>query len=138
MPTVFAAVRHATGVVAVASVAQALTTIAVLVVCALVWRRTSNPATRALALMAGIPLVGPYAYDYDTCALIVPILYLVREAWRSGEVAGRDVGLVLMLWVTPLALWVVSTVLDQQIGPLLLGAALVASVRRSVRGPTAS
>jgi hypothetical protein len=98
---------------------------------AFVWWRTTDPRWRALALAASLPLVGPYAYDYDTCALIVPILYVAHAALRRSEVSRRDAVLLVVLWLTPVALWLASTALGQQVGPLLLGMALAEAVRRA-------
>jgi hypothetical protein len=131
MPTVFVAVRHATGNLVLAWAAQTVATAAVLVASAFVWWRTTDPRWRALALAASLPLVGPYAYDYDTCALIVPILYVAHAALRRSEVSRRDAVLLVVLWLTPVALWLASTALGQQVGPLLLGMALAEAVRRA-------
>ena len=108
MPTVFAAVQHATGAASLAWTLQSLTTLVVAAACAFVWRRTRDAGVRALAITAAMPLVGPYAYDYDTAVLLAPILYLVA-AFRAGRGAGRDVVLVVGLWLTPLVLWLGST-----------------------------
>jgi hypothetical protein len=53
----------------------------------------------------------------------------------AGRATGRDVALVIALWLTPVVLWLGSTAIGQQVGPLLLGAALVEAVRRSLRDP---
>jgi hypothetical protein len=132
MPTVFVAVRHATHVLAVAWTAQAITSLAVLVACAWVWSRRADRVARALVLTAGMPLVGPYAYDYDTCALVVPILYLGREMIEAGRPRAGDMAVLVVLWLTPVALWLVSTAVGQQIGPLLLVALMAAGIRRVV------
>lgn len=129
MPTMFVAVHQATGASGVAAVAQAATSLAVLIACVWVWIRTDDVVARALVLTAALPLAGPYAYDYDTCALVVPILYLVREALAGRSRVG-DAAILLTLWLTPVALWLVSTAIGQQIGPLLLGVLVVAALRR--------
>jgi hypothetical protein len=130
MPTVFAAVQHATGATTLAWGLQAATTLVVAATCAFVWFRARDAGTRALALTAGMPLMGPYAYDYDTAVLVAPILYVAR-ALAAGQAGGRDVALVVGLWLTPLVLWLGSTAIGQQIGPLLLGGALAEAVRRA-------
>jgi glycosyl transferase family 87 len=133
MPTAFVAVHHAIGGTALAWAAQAGAGIAVMLACAWIWRRSDDPVARSLVLTAGIPLAGPYAYDYDTCALVVPTLYLAREM-IAGRVRSGDTAILLTLWLTPVALWLVSTALGQQIGPVLLGALVAAAVRRAARG----
>jgi hypothetical protein len=133
MPTVFVAIHHATGASGVATFAQAVVSVAVASGCVWVWRRTDDPVARALVLTAALPLAGPYAYDYDTCVLVVPTIYLVREALEGRRRAG-DAAILLTLWLTPVALWLVSTAIGQQIGPVLLGALFAAAVRRARRG----
>jgi phosphoglycolate phosphatase-like HAD superfamily hydrolase len=49
----------------------------------------------------------------------------------AGRATGRDGAVVTALWLTPVVIWLGSTAISQQIGPLLLGAALVEAVRRA-------
>lgn len=131
MPTAFVAIGHATGSASWAWAAQAVVTAGVVTACVWVWRRSNDPLTRALALAASIPLVGPYAYDYDTSVLIAPLLYAASGTIGARAVRAAHARLLALLWLTPLALWVGSAVIGQQIGPILLGALLVEAVGRA-------
>jgi hypothetical protein len=137
MPTVLVAVRHATGILAWASIAQAITTGLTVLACLWVWRRSADPIARALALTASLPLVVPYAYDYDACALCVPMLLALKEPVATRTLPGATALLLVTIWITPLAIWHLSVAVGQQVGPLLLAGLLLEAVRRA-RGSSGS
>jgi hypothetical protein len=135
MPTPFVAIRHATGSVPLAWCGQAAVSAMCLGACLFVWRRSRDAYARALVLCASIPLVAPYAYDYDTAVLIVPSMYGLRAALDSAEVTAHDAGTLVLLWILPLAIWLGSAVLGQQIGPVLLAALVFEALRRARSEP---
>src|SRR6185436_14447759 len=133
MPTMYVAVLHATNEPSLATGAQIAMTTIVVTACVWVWRRTDDLVARSLALAASFPLVGPYAYDYDASALIVPIVCLAWEAYRRKHISTADVLLLAWIWLTPRAIWVVSRTVGQQVGPMLLVPVLAAAVARTFR-----
>ena len=138
MPTAFVTVFHLTGDPAVARIVQMVSSAAAIAICLWVWRRSDDLGLRTLALAASVPLVTPYAFDYDLAVLAVPIAVLGWRAWREGLRDG-DLLLLIALWVAPLMLWMTSRAIGMQIGPIFF-AALLAYVVRAVAGrrsPTA-
>jgi hypothetical protein len=134
MPTAFVTIFHLTGDPAAARAAQAASSVAAIVICLWVWRRTDDLGLRTLALAAAVPLVTPYAFDYDLAVLAVPIAVLGWRAWREGLRDG-DLLLLIALWVAPLMLWMTSAAIEIQIGPIFFFALLVYVVR-AVTGRT--
>lgn len=127
MPTVYSSLLHASGNVALAWRAQLATSALVVLACVWVWRRTREPLARSLVLCAAMPLIGPYAWDYDTCVLIVPVLHLAHAFLEDRRVF--DGIMLVVLWLCPVALWLVSTALGQQIGPVILLGAIAVAIK---------
>lgn len=50
----------------------------------LIWRRVTDRGLRAAALCAGVFLVSPYGYYYETVILALPVLIIVERGLRSG------------------------------------------------------
>ena len=128
MPTAFVTVFHLTGDPVAARAVQAVSSVAAIAVCLWVWRRSDDFGLRTLALAASVPLVTPYAFDYDLAVLAVPIAILGWRAWREGLRDG-DLLLLIALWVAPLMLWMTSRAIELQIGPIFFAALLVYVVR---------
>ena len=137
MPTPFVAIRHATGSATLAWWGQLATTALCLGGCIWVWRRNRDGYARALALCASIPLVAPYAYDYDTSVLIAPLIYGIRNVLDAPSAGAHEAGTLVLLWVLPFAIWLGSAALGQQIGPLLLAILLMEALRSTRSGPRA-
>jgi hypothetical protein len=135
MPTVFVAVRHATGNAPLASLLQSVVALVAVASCARVWRRTTAPAPRWLALAASLVLASPYALDYDEAALVLPFAWLARAYWRDGR---GSPAVLALLWMTPVVFSLTSQALGQQLGPLPLQALLAYAKLGPDAGVTAS
>ena len=98
--TMFFGVLRATQDVALAGAAHAVVAAVALALCLFVWRRSTDGAWRALALVATMPLVTPYSFDYDQVVMVIPFAML---AWRSWQVGVRVLdGIVLaLIWIMP-------------------------------------
>ncbi len=128
MPTAFVTVFHLTGDPVAARAVQMASSVAAIATCLWVWRRTGDLGLRTLALAAAVPLVTPYAFDYDLAVLAVPIAILGWRAWREGLRDG-DLLLLIVLWLAPLMLWMTSRAIEVQIAPFFFAALLVYVVR---------
>ncbi len=70
---------------------------------------------RAGALAAGALLATPFAFEYDLVILALPLLLIGRERRRE------DAPLLIVAWLTPLALPFLAHLLPVQLTPLVLG-----------------
>lgn len=98
-----------------------------LTLAAWVWKTSVKPAHHALALVASIPLVSPYVWDYDMAILVIPMTFLASDAFRDKWTAGRFI-LLLSMWVAEPTLRVVSGKIGLQLGPFLWAVLLGYSV----------
>lgn len=92
-----------------------------------VWRISDKPAPRALALVASMPLVSPYVWDYDMAILIIPVAFLASEAWKNKWTAGRFI-IIFSMWIAEPVLRIISGEIDFQPGPFLWAVLLGYSV----------
>ncbi len=100
-----------------------------------IWRRSSDPFLRAVALACATLSVPPYAFDYDAAILILPLglLLVGGAAARAFTPGGR--AWLLSLTVLPMATFVVILATDVHLmAPILLGA-LLAAYRAAHRAP---
>jgi hypothetical protein len=67
------------------------------------WRSDADILQRGAVLCAAIPLATPYVFAYDLPLLIVPLLWLAREAIQRGFRPGERVGLVAIALLPALA-----------------------------------
>jgi hypothetical protein len=97
MPSVFAGVRGLGLSSTIAWTAQAAVTLPVLA--ATVWavRRTGDPRRRAFVVVAAVPLLTPYAFNYDLTALSAALIWKLCER-RPGEAPSV---LHLFAWLVP-------------------------------------
>ena len=100
------------------------------------WLKRFPIAIRGSALLFAVPLVTPYSFDYDLAVLTVAFAWLLLEGARRG-VLRREKVLLAVLWVAPIAGWLIATRSGVQLTPLIL-LAWVWSVMRSPRIETAS
>ncbi len=100
------------------------------------WLKRFPMAIRGSALLFAVPLVTPYSFDYDLAVLTVALAWLLLEGGRRG-VLRREKVLLAVLWVAPIAGWLIATRSGVQLTPLIL-LAWVWSVMRAPRIETAS
>ena len=106
---------------------QACVALFAIMLAAWVWRVTTRPGLRALALIASTPLVSPYVWDYDMAILIIPIAFLASESWGGKWTAGKFI-LLLSMWFAEPTLRLMSEKIGLQLGPFLWAVLLVYSV----------
>jgi hypothetical protein len=84
------------------------------------WRRTDDAFARALALTLAALLVPPYAFDYDSAILLVPIALLAAGGRAAPTLGERGLRWMLALSALPmLVLLIASTVRISPMAPLL-------------------
>jgi hypothetical protein len=100
------------------------------------WLKRFPMAIRGSALLFAVPLVTPYSFDYDLAILTVAFAWLLLEGGRRG-VLRREKVLLAVLWVAPIAGWLIANQTGVQLTPLIL-LACVWSVMCAPRIETAS
>jgi hypothetical protein len=101
------------------------------VLAAAVWavRQTSDPCRRAFVLVSAVPLVTPYAFNYDLAALAAVLV------WRLCRPLPQDpirVMILLLAWMIPVLTMYLST-LGLGLAPFVLAAVFVWSIAGAVR-----
>jgi alpha-1,2-mannosyltransferase len=100
MATVFASARLAgLGVTGAYALQIAVSLPALAMLARIWWRRAPLPLAGSL-LVLSIPLVTPYAYDYDLVMLLLPIAWLLQEARATGFRPGEP-ALLIAAWALP-------------------------------------
>lgn len=84
LQSVFSAIRLAGGNLMLAYAGQGIAAVAAAIVVAWVWRSPSDSDTKAIALLAAIPLATPFLLDYDLMLLAPAIALMVRKQSREG------------------------------------------------------
>jgi hypothetical protein len=131
MPSVFVAGSLAGLNRDAAAALQAVVAVLMLVAVGRLWLRRSPIAIRGSALLFAAPLVTPYSFDYDLSVLTVALAWLAVEVCRRGWLRGEKV-LVALLWVSPIAGWLIALRTGLLLTPLVL-LACVWSVGRASR-----
>ena len=129
--TVFGAARLAGAGITTAYALQALAALAAIFMLWWVWRRPAPLALQGSALALAIPLTTPYAFDYDLVLLLLPLAWLLREGMANGFRRG-EVTLLVLVWLCPVAGWLVAHWSHLLLTPVLLLLLLVATLRRAV------
>jgi hypothetical protein len=119
MPTVFAALRLLGAEVPLAYVGQGVSAILAISVVICLWRRGTSLPVRASALLFATFLATPYAFFYDLVVLIFTILWLDR-----GDRGPGDRFIWVLLWLAPVALWLLARYSQISLWPLLLAGCL--------------
>ncbi|MCL7971245.1 MAG: DUF2029 domain-containing protein [marine benthic group bacterium] len=137
MPSVLVAASLAGLGRGAAMAAQILVGILVLVAVGWTWVRRLRMPVRGSALLFGLPLVTPYSFDYDLAVLTVAIAWLLMEAGRRGWLRGEK-ALIAILWISPIAGWLLAAGTGLLLTPLVLAAALAGVLRAAHLEGTAS
>jgi hypothetical protein len=101
LSSAFAAVRIWGGGVALAYAIQMATTLAAIVVTALIWRARLDHAQKAAALSLAALLASPHVLDYDLTLLGITIAYIAVSGFTRGFRDG-EITLLAVAWITPL------------------------------------
>lgn len=132
MPTTFAAMRIAGADILVAYLVHALVAIKAIAVAALIWRTRCSLLVKGAALVVGTLLVTHYAWDYDLIVLTFAVAWLVCDRAEIGFLPWEKISFSLLL-AMPLFIGGLAKSFGLQIGPLVLGFALVLIARRAWR-----
>lgn len=97
--TVYAAVRAASTPL-VAAVAQAIASLAVIVLTWKVWSGKGELEGKVAFMLAATPLATPYLFNYDLPFLIVPVIWLVQQARESASSAWER-PMLLFFYLSP-------------------------------------
>jgi hypothetical protein len=129
MPTVFSAARLAGLGITAAYGMQILSSVAVAILVAWIWRRGTVPALRGAALIVAVFLATPYAWDYDMISLTFAAAWLAAEGQRGGFLSWEKTALFLLL-AMPLIVSPLASHTPLQMGPWILWSMLLLIVRR--------
>jgi hypothetical protein len=136
MPTIYTAARLAGTSDVTASAIQALSGLLVLGSVIWIWTRRRESHLRCAALLAGVPLITPFLYDYDLPFMLLALGLFITDAttrgWRAWEKP-----LLLLVWLQPVWWWTLSTVKwEFSIAPLIYGLFFIAILQRATGLPT--
>lgn len=134
--TVYAAVRVAISTGA-ATIAQAVTTLAVAALTWIVWSRKGPLEGKLAFLMAATPLATPYLFSYDLPFLILPVCWLIGEASRSPAGAWER-PMLLFFYLSPLIARTAALPLGANVTPWVQMWMLWVIWRRMVPSPDQS
>lgn len=98
--TVYAQMRVISGA-ASAAIAQALVSLFAIVLVCRVWRGPAGVEGKIALLMAAAPLATPYLFSYDLPFLVIPTIWLIRQAIEQGHKSWERPAL-LILYLSPL------------------------------------
>ncbi len=111
--SVYAAILQITGSEALAALAHGAFAMGAVTLVLRLWlRRPEGPLeARAAAAIAGVLMLTPYVWTYDTPALSVAALFLARAGCRDGFLRGEKALLVVAcLWLAVSMVWQVSLI----------------------------
>jgi hypothetical protein len=137
LQSVYGLTRRLLGGAGLAWLAQGVATAGLAVIVWLVWRSRVSYALKAATLAAAALLATPYAFAYDTAAIVIPAAFLAADQLRRGLLPG-DKAIWIVLFGAPLA--VIVTLGDNAHGAtfggtpvgLLTAIVLLAAILRRV------
>lgn len=113
-----------------ATALQVLVALLALAAAGWTWIRRLPMAVRGSALLFATPLFTPYSFDYDLAVLTVAFAWLSLEVIRRGWLPWEKT-LTAILWVSPIAAWLLARATGILVTPLVLIACLLAVLRAS-------
>ncbi|NMJ42651.1 DUF2029 domain-containing protein [Roseomonas sp. JC162] len=116
--------------------AQAIVAAAVLAAAIVAARRHLGGRAELAVIAAGAPLATPFVLVYDLVVLLVPMVWLLGEARRSGFLPWEKSGIALA-WILPLLAFLASIGAEVSIGPLASIVTLGLVLRRIAAAPSA-
>ncbi len=129
MVTTFAAARLAGAGIGLSYALHGAVAGAALVALTHAWRQSAPLALRGTALVLAIPLVTPFAYDYDLVMLLLAIASLVQAGAATGFRRG-EIALLVLVWASPVAGWLFAQWSHILLTPILLALLLWTTLRR--------
>src|SRR5215471_388950 len=131
MVSPFAAARVAGLSIATSYAFQAGVVLIALSALLVAWRRKGPLGPRAAVLAAAIPLISPYAFNYDLVVLMIPLIWLIQTGMKSG-LKKSEIAILPIVWVIPPLGWVLSWDSHILVTPLVLLAFLYVVLRRAL------
>jgi len=112
-----------------ASVLQLIISICMLLIILWTWRNISSISMRGTMLVLGTLLCTPYFAQYDLILLILPLIWYLNDCKLNGWLKG-DLGIITILWLTPLINLPIVHLTHIQIAPITLIIATIFTCRR--------
>jgi hypothetical protein len=130
MPSVYVSARFIGLDIATARIVQAIVAVAALAAACAVWYRGAALPWRATALIAALPLVTPYLFDYDLVVMYFAIAWLLSACLRDGWQAG-DTSVMAAIWIGPALSWPLLKLGGPPFMPIVFAALLAIAWRRA-------
>ncbi len=127
--TVFGAERLMGFAVGPAYALQAVASLEMVMLVALIWRRGLSLPLRAATLLAATLLAVPVALIYDQMLVLLAVVWLLREAQDTGFRAWEKLAFAIV-YVLALATWPLGTLWHLPLGPIAPSIVLLLCVRR--------
>jgi len=112
-----------------ASILQLVIAICMFLVILWTWRNISSISLRGAILVLGTLLCSPYYAQYDLILLILPLIWYLNDCKLNGWLKW-DIGIIVMLWLTPLINLPIVHLTHIQIAPITLIIATIFTCRR--------
>lgn len=129
MITVFGAERLMGFAVGPAYALQAVASLEMVMLVALMWRHKIAPAIQFVTLLSGTLLAVPIALIYDQMLLLLAVLWFAKEARETGFLPWERLALAA-IYVVVLVTWVVGAAWHLPLGPIPPSILLLLCVRR--------
>jgi hypothetical protein len=104
MPSVYVSARLVGLEVTAARFVQAIVALAALAAVCAIWYRGAALAWRGAALIAALPLVTPYVFDYDLVVFVFAVAWLLLACLKDGWQPG-DTAVLVATWIGPALSW---------------------------------
>ena len=127
--TIFGAERLMGFAVGPSYALQAVASLEMVMLVALIWRRGVSSPLRAATLLAATLLAVPVALIYDQMILLLAIVWLAREARDTGFMRWEKLALAIV-YVLALLTWPVGAAWHLPLGPVSSSIVLLLCVRR--------
>jgi alpha-1,2-mannosyltransferase len=132
MVTIFGAERLMGFSVSAAYALQAVVSLEMVMLVALVWRRGTSRAIQMVTLLSATLLAVPLALVYDQMLLLLAVIWFVREVKETGFLPWERLAL-FVLYVAVLLTWFVGNAWHFPLGPVPPSILLLLCVRRMWR-----
>ncbi len=134
MPSVYVSARLIGLDVLTGRIVQAAVAAAALAATCAIWYRAAPLAWRGAALIAALPLVTPYVFDYDLVVLVFAVAWLLAACLKDGWQPG-DTAVILAVWIGPALSWPLIKLGWPPFMPVVFAAFLAVVWRRAFPAP---
>lgn len=112
-----------------AAILQLITAICMFIIILWTWRNINSISLKGVILVLGTLLCTPYYAQYDLVLLILPLIWYLNDCKLNGWLKW-DLGIIIMLWLTPLINLPIVHLTHIQMAPMTLIIATVFTCRR--------